>query len=191
VGLGVYAADQLAAPAWEVAAAAAPLVAAAAAVAVAWWLGRRRAAVWTVAASGAAVVAVIASLLFAEVGHRESLADLSRVAAQALRPGEQVMMLGVVEYAPAFYAEGRIVVDERGEILIADSYDQLAGAVDASAARSVVCVTDRRRAEELSRGGRFTVEPLGEQRDRVLLRVTAAPPARRASSAAARIPRPA
>jgi 4-amino-4-deoxy-L-arabinose transferase-like glycosyltransferase len=191
VGLAIYAADKLAAPAWEVVAVATPLLVAAAAVAVAWWRGRRPAAVWTVAASGAAVVAVIASLLFAEVGHRESLADLSRVAAQALRPGEQVMMLGVVEYAPAFYAGGRIVVDERGEILIADSYDQLAAAVEASPARSVVCITDRLRAGELSRGGRFDVEPLGDQRDRVLVRVTAAARARRASSAPGRIPGPA
>jgi 4-amino-4-deoxy-L-arabinose transferase-like glycosyltransferase len=180
VGLAVFAARSLGAPAWEVAAAGVPLAAAAAVVAAAWWRGRRTTALWAVAAGSAAAVAVVATLLFAEVGHRESLADLSRVAGGALRPDERVLMLGVVEYAPAFYAGGRLVVDETGEILIADSYDQLAAAVDASAARSVLCVTDRRRGEELAATGRFAVEPLGAQRDRVLLRVTAPAPLPRA-----------
>lgn len=169
-GLAVYAARALDAPAWEVALLGAPLAAGGAAVALA--LARRgtRAAVWSVAAWSALAVVLIATLLFGELGRRESLKELSAAARGALGPGERVVLLGVVEYSPAFYAEGRMVVGDDGQILVADSVEQVATA--AAPAASVLCVTDEAGAARLAGDGRLRVEPLAAERDRLLLRVT-------------------
>lgn len=170
-GLAIYAGNALRAPAWEVALVGLPLAAAGAGTAIAARRGSPKAAVWTTAAGGAAAVVLVATFLFGEVAHREALADLSTLAGRELRSGEVVLVFGVVEYGPAFYTEGRVVVDDKGEILIGTSFEQVADAIDASAAGSLLCVTDTRRAAELERDGRFRTEQLGQQRDRVLLRV--------------------
>jgi hypothetical protein len=182
VGLAWYAATALGAPAWEIVVVSVPLGAAALLVWRSAAAGDDGRALWAVAAGGAAAVFLLATFMFNEVGHRESLADLSTVAGHALRPDERLVLLGVVDYAPAFYTQGRLVVDETGEILVADSYEQVEDALAHAPGGSLLCITDRRRADEMASGEHFATERLGEQRDRVLLRLT--PIASRGASSA-------
>jgi 4-amino-4-deoxy-L-arabinose transferase-like glycosyltransferase len=171
-GLAIYAARTLGAPIWEIALLLVPVAIGAAVVFFAAREGRLGAVMWGVGAWSAAVVALIAVFYFAELGNRESLRDVSQVAERELRPGERVLLFNAVEYSPAFYTQGRMVVDEAGEILIATSFDELAAAIDGSPTLSTLCVIDAKTADQLSSDGRFAADRLAEQRGRVLLRIT-------------------
>ncbi len=171
IGFSVYAARALSAPRSEILAIAIPLAVAGGCVVLAAARGRVEQAVWIGSAGMACAVLLIATFLFAELANRESLADLSRSAGAALTPGEQVVLFGVVEYTPVFYVDGRMAVDETGEVLVADSYAQLDAAIGESPTSSVLCITDERRAADLSAHGEYRVQRIAAQRDRVLLRV--------------------
>jgi 4-amino-4-deoxy-L-arabinose transferase-like glycosyltransferase len=171
-GLSIYAARALGAPIWEIAMLLIPVAIGVAVVVFNAREGRLGAVLWGVGAWSAAVVALIAIFFFAEVGHRESLREVSQVAERELRPGERVLLLNVVEYSPAFYTQGRMVVDQAGEILIATSFDEVAATVDASPTLSTLCILDAKTADQMPSDGRFAAERLSEQRGRVLLRVS-------------------
>ncbi len=71
--------------------------------------------------------------------------------------------------------QGRVVVDSAGDILIASSRDEVAAALDRSVTRTILVITDDQRFRELSLDGELTVESLGTERNRVLVRVTSRP----------------
>ena len=173
VALAVYGVRTLHAPVWEVVLLAA--LPASAAVVAALLASRRHtlAAFWTIAAGGASVAALITVFLFAEIGTRESLPRLMARADAVLSPGELVLCYGVVEYAPAFYLEGRVVVDSAGDILIAAARDEVVATVRGSEAGEVLVLTDERRSTEMASDPELVVEVLGSERNRVLLRATA------------------
>jgi 4-amino-4-deoxy-L-arabinose transferase-like glycosyltransferase len=171
IALGVYGVNTLHAPAWEVVVLAA-LPASAAVVATVMAVRRRwTAAFWTIATGGASIAALIVVFLFGELGARESLPGLMARADASMNRGELVLCYGVVEFAPAFYLQGRVVVDSAGDILIASSRDEVAAALRESGTGSILVITDDQRFRELSQDGELTVEPLGTERNRVLVRV--------------------
>lgn len=173
IGLALYGSKTLGAPGWVAAIIAGVPCVAALGVAISGRRGRLAAASWGVAAGAASLVVLIAVFLFAEIGRREALAELSTTANATLRPGEYLVLLGVVEYSPVFYARGRMVVDEKGEVLIADSTDQVVEVASMAHTGSVLCITDEARVGQLESDARIAVERLGAQRNRVLFRVTA------------------
>lgn len=175
IALGVYGVNTLHAPAWEVIVLAA-LPASAAVVATVLGVSRRwTAAFWTIATGGASIAALIVVFLFGELGARESLPGLMARADASMARDELVLCYGVVEFAPAFYLQGRVVVDSAGDILIASSRDEVAAALDRSVTRTILVITDDQRFRELSLDAELTVESLGTERNRVLVRVTSRP----------------
>jgi 4-amino-4-deoxy-L-arabinose transferase-like glycosyltransferase len=171
IGLAVYAARELGAPVWEAVLVGVPLAAVAIFIPVARARLGARAAAWGVAAWSAMLAVAIAALLFGEVGRRESLRGLSAEAAAALEPGELVVLLGVVEYSPAFYVDGRMVVGEDGQILVAETPERVLDAARQSPTGSLLCITDEARAAALEADPRFRVTRVAAERDRRLLRV--------------------
>jgi 4-amino-4-deoxy-L-arabinose transferase-like glycosyltransferase len=143
------------------------------------WKRRRYDRVAGAVATGMALtVALIATLLFGELGARESLAALSGEADQTLREGEVVVPYLLTEYGPAFYTRGRVAVDEAGDILIASSVDDVVGVAAASPSGSALCVTTGDGASRLEADGRISLETLSgevygpQARPRLLVRVT-------------------
>jgi 4-amino-4-deoxy-L-arabinose transferase-like glycosyltransferase len=172
IALGFYGVRTLHAPAWEVILLAA-LPASAALVATTLAIRRRwSAAFWTIATGGASIAALIVVFLFGELGTRESLPVLMARADASMARGELVLCYGVVEFAPAFYLQGRVVVDSAGDILIASSRDEVVTALGTSVTRTILVITDDQRFRELSGDTDLTVEALGTERNRVLLRAT-------------------
>ncbi len=172
IALGFYGVRTLHAPAWEVVLLAA--LPASAAVAATTLAIRRLwpAAFWTIATGGASIAALIVVFLFGELGTRESLPGLMARADASMTRGELVLCYGVVEFAPAFYLQGRVVVDSAGDILIAASRDEVVTALSSSDTGTILVITDEQRYRELSEDTDLTVEPLGSERNRVLLRAT-------------------
>lgn len=173
VALAVYGGRTLSAPTAEVVLfAMLPVFAAMTVLAALRWR-RVRAAFWTIAAATAGTAALITIFLFGGIGARESLPLLMERANASMTDGERVLCYGVVEYAPAFYVQGRVIVDSAGDILIASSRDEVGDAVRASPAQSVLVLTDGPRAFELSADSELDMEVIERERNRVLLRVTA------------------
>lgn len=172
VGLAIYSARALGAPAWEIALIGVPTVALAALIPFARAKWGATAAAWSTAGWSALLAAFIAVFLFGEIGARESLLHLSAEARGAMRDGERVALFGVIEYSPAFYVEGRMVVDEDGQILVADSVEEIAAAAASAPNQSVLCITDESRIPALEADPRLHVERIGLERNRVLVRVS-------------------
>jgi hypothetical protein len=119
-----------------------------------------------------AIAVVLTTGLLAEaIGQRESLALLASAADGHLAANERVLLYGVIEYAPAFYTKGRVVLNADGEIEIAETADRVEEL--ASHSGSVLVVTDMNRADELATRPALRVYTLGRQRNRTLLRCVA------------------
>ena len=84
---------------------------------------------------------------------------------------QPLFLFGVVEYAPAFYTGGRVVVDAEGQILVATSFGETVEAMRASPTKSLLCISDRKGMQQLVESPRISVWPLSEQDDRILLRI--------------------
>ena len=81
---------------------------------VAWVRGQRRAAIGGGIALTASVVVAAALLLFGPLGAQLSKKEISVAAAAQLRPGENLVFYRKQkEYAPVFYAQGRVLFYEQ------------------------------------------------------------------------------
>lgn len=133
---------------------------------------KNRAKVLPVAACAvvAGVVIVAAVTLLQHASNKWSLKQLSLDAASALRPGELITFYVRKEYAPAFYAQGRVVcgVSNRS-ILNAVHPDKIVTVLQTSP--SVIVITTQLWLDDLARGGRFIIEPIASQRDVLAARV--------------------
>jgi 4-amino-4-deoxy-L-arabinose transferase-like glycosyltransferase len=178
-GLAGYAAvsmrpDQL----WEVVVLPAPLVIGALILRDEWKRRRYDRVAGAIATGMALTVVLITTLLFGELGARESLAALSEDADRELRPGEVLVPYLLTEYGPSFYTRGRVAVDEHGEILIASSVDDVVDVASAAPTRSALCLTTDTGMERLGTDSRISLESVSgetygsEARRRLLLRVT-------------------
>ena len=110
-------------------------------------------------------------LLFPTLGEEVTLKTLSLEAAAALRPGEKISFYLKKEFAPVFYADGRVLCEpKRGGTFYALHQEMLYDALKAE--QSLIVITDSKWLEGLEGDSRFTTEFIAAQDDSLALRVT-------------------
>jgi 4-amino-4-deoxy-L-arabinose transferase-like glycosyltransferase len=115
-----------------------------------------------------ALAAVI--LLFPTLQGEVTLKSLSLEAAAALRPGEKIAFYLKKEFAPVFYAEGRVLCEpRRGGTFYALHENMLAEAL--AKELSLIVITDSHWREGLEQDERFTTEFIAAQGESLALRV--------------------
>src|SRR5262245_61646722 len=128
---------------------------------------------FVVSAAGVVLTIVLAAVivLFPKLYDEVSLKPLSLKAAAALRPGEKIGFYLKKEFAPVFYAEGRVLCEpRRGGTFYALHQEMVNDALQAEP--SLVLITDTKWREGLENDHRFTTEVVAEQGDSLALRVT-------------------
>ena len=122
----------------------------------------------------AVVISVIGEavfLLFPVLNETASLRTLSRQAAVALRPRERIAFFLMKEFAPVFYADGRVVCGfGNGTLLNALHTDKLVEVLESE--RSLVVFTTSNWAEDLNADPRLATELIATQRNAMAIRVT-------------------
>ncbi|HXG94057.1 MAG TPA: glycosyltransferase family 39 protein [Blastocatellia bacterium] len=114
------------------------------------------------------VAAVI--ILFPMLSYRESLKPLSLEATAALRPGERIAFFIRKEFAPVFYAEGRVVcAPGEGGVFNALTKDALADELRGES--SLIVITSSNWVADLESDGRFNLEFIGEQGSALAFRI--------------------
>ena len=126
-------------------------------------------------ASGAAftisLILVSVAQLSPKLSGKVSLRDLSVKAAAALRAGEKIAFYLDKEYAPVFYAEGRVVCGVgEGDVLNAYSPDEIVNAAEGE--ESLVVITYLEKAGDLQSHPRLRTESIAVQGREVALRVS-------------------
>lgn len=137
---------------------------------VALALKKRRAFMTGVA--GVVLTLILASvvLLFPVLRDEVTLKNLSLEAASALRPGEKIAFYLKKEFAPVFYAEGRVLCEPKhGGTFYALHQDMLADALEAES--SLIVITDSRWLEGLKGDSRFGIQFIASDGDAFALRV--------------------
>ena len=153
---------------------------------------------WTIAATASltasmALAAVV--LLFGHLGPKMSKAELATAAFQNLKPGESIVYYRKVkEYAPIFYARGRVLFYRQvndangkpipgkstllppgslstGDEIDALTPDELMLAIHQSPTRAVVVITEEAGAVELASQPRFHTQLIRQQGKVMALRV--------------------
>ena len=124
---------------------------------------------------GPVVIATLSLILCAipylpEIGERASLKSLSLEAAAALEPGEKIAFYLNKEYAPVFYAKGRVAcgVGDK-DVVNAYSPEELAAVLDKDP--SVIVITYVWFEGHLTNNPMFVTQPLSSQGDVTSLRV--------------------
>jgi 4-amino-4-deoxy-L-arabinose transferase-like glycosyltransferase len=131
---------------------------------------KRRTFLFGAVAFVVSVVLGAALLLFPRVNDQWSLKRLSLEAAAALLPDEKIGFFIYKEFAPVFYAEGRVACGHpEGDILNALSQDRLAAALEKEP--SLVVITLTKWQDDLEEDGRFEMEFIGSQGDALAFRV--------------------
>jgi 4-amino-4-deoxy-L-arabinose transferase-like glycosyltransferase len=122
--------------------------------------------------AGVMVSLILASviLLFPTLRDEVSLKSLSLEAAAALRPGEKIGFYLKKEFAPVFYAEGRVLCfPKRGTTFYALHQNMVADALETEP--SLILITDSKWLEGLEKDIRFTTEFIAAQDNALALRV--------------------
>ncbi|HJZ68531.1 MAG TPA: glycosyltransferase family 39 protein [Blastocatellia bacterium] len=131
---------------------------------------RRRA---FVAGAAGVVTAIILSsviLLFPPLSDEVSMKSLSLEAAAALRPGEKIGFYLKKEFAPVFYAEGRVLCEpRRGGTFYALHEQMLYEALETE--KSMIVITKPNWVEGLKSDPRFSTELIAAQGDSLAFRV--------------------
>jgi 4-amino-4-deoxy-L-arabinose transferase-like glycosyltransferase len=110
------------------------------------------------------------SLLFPNMNDEISLKRLSLETASALRPGEKIGFYILKEFAPVFYAQGRVVCDiGEGDVLNALKEDKLVPPLEIYP--TIIFITRERWLEGLKKDQRFTVEFIAQQGEYYAFRV--------------------
>jgi 4-amino-4-deoxy-L-arabinose transferase-like glycosyltransferase len=109
-------------------------------------------------------------LLSPQLSGSLSLKELSVQAADNLRPGEKIAFFIDREYAPVFYAQGRVLCGRRGnDVLNAMSTDELVTALETYP--SLIVITDGKWLNALTADHRMRFEQIGRQNDQFALRI--------------------
>jgi 4-amino-4-deoxy-L-arabinose transferase-like glycosyltransferase len=133
-------------------------------------LGRRREALSCVAAVVFTIVVGGSLLLFPKLNDEISMKRLSLEAASALRPEEKIGFYILKEFAPVYYAEGRVVCDiGEGDVLNALREDKLVPPLQLYP--SLIFITRERWIEGLLKDQRFIVEFIARQDEYYAFRV--------------------
>jgi 4-amino-4-deoxy-L-arabinose transferase-like glycosyltransferase len=126
------------------------------------------------AGTAAVVLSVVVAtviLLFPRLNDEKSLKSLSLQAAAALRPGERIAFFIRKEFAPVFYAEGRVVCGIGDmDVFNALREDILAAALENES--SLVVITNSNWRAGLESYPRFNTEFIAEQGEALAFRVS-------------------
>jgi 4-amino-4-deoxy-L-arabinose transferase-like glycosyltransferase len=126
-----------------------------------------------IVASTTVVLALILSsvvLLFPILRDELTMKTLSLEAAAALRPEEKIAFYLKKEFAPVFYAQGRVLCEPKhGGTFYALQQNMLADALETEA--SLIVITDSRWLEGLKSDPRFVIQPISSDGDSLALRV--------------------
>lgn len=132
---------------------------------------RRQAFVISVAGVMLSLIFGAAILLLPTLSDKLTLKSLSLEAAAALRPGERITFFIKKEFAPVFYAEGRVLCGGAdSDILNALSEDILADALRSES--SLIVITTSNWRTGLESDPRFATELLATQGDALAFRVS-------------------
>lgn len=132
----------------------------------------KKRAAFIIGAAAVVLSLILASvvLLFPVLRDEVTLKTLSLEAAAALRPGEKIGFYLKKEFAPVFYAEGRVLCEpRRGGTFYALHQNMLSDALETEP--SLIIITDSRWLEGLKGDPRFQFEPIASQGDSFALRV--------------------
>lgn len=154
---------------WQIPMAVLPLAAAMISVLA---LAAKKNRAFVASAAGVVICVILAAviMLFPTLQSEVSLKSLSLEAAAALRPGEKIAFYLKKEFAPVFYAEGRVLCEpRRGGTFYALHQNMLAEALESES--SLLVITDSHWREGLEADARFTTEFIGAQGESVALRV--------------------
>ena len=131
---------------------------------------RREAFVMSVAGVMLSIILGAAILLLPKLNDKLTLKSLSLEAAAALRPAERITFFIKKEFAPVFYAEGRVLCGGAdSDILNALSEDILADALRNESSLIVITTSNWRKG--LESDPRFATELLATQGDALAFRV--------------------
>jgi 4-amino-4-deoxy-L-arabinose transferase-like glycosyltransferase len=131
---------------------------------------KRREAIACIAAVILSIVVGGSTLLFPKLNDEISLKKLSLEAAAALRPDEKIGFYILKEFAPVFYAEGRVVCGMgEGDVLNALREDKLVPPLEIYP--SLIFITRERWIDGLMKDQRFAVEFIARQDDFYAFRV--------------------
>jgi 4-amino-4-deoxy-L-arabinose transferase-like glycosyltransferase len=109
-------------------------------------------------------------LLSPQLSESLSLRELSVKAFDSLRPGEKIVFFIDREYAPVFYAQGRVLCGGRGsDVFNAMSTDDLVAALETYP--SLIVITDSRWLNALTDDHRMRFEQIGQQKEQLALRI--------------------
>ena len=110
-------------------------------------------------------------LFFPVLNETASLRTLSRQAASALKPRERIAFFLMKEFAPVFYADGRVVCGVgNGTLLNALQTDKLVEVLENEP--SIVVFTTSNWVEDLESDPRLSTELIATQRNALAIRVT-------------------
>jgi 4-amino-4-deoxy-L-arabinose transferase-like glycosyltransferase len=113
---------------------------------------------------GLAVILVAAThLVFPGLGNRESLKGLSLKALEAARPYERLVFFINNDQSINFYAAGLPLRDERSELVIAKSGEEIGMLIDAGRSQSILIMTPNRWRDGVTKSGMLRAEKIGEQ----------------------------
>lgn len=133
----------------------------------------RRGRAFVGATVGFVLSIIVASIIIVlpSLSEQVSLKRLSLEAAAELKPGEKIAFYLNKEYAPVFYAEGRVVCGiGEGDVLNAYSPQEIASALDVET--SLIVITTTNWEGDLVRDGRFEVDLIGRQGKESAFRVS-------------------
>jgi 4-amino-4-deoxy-L-arabinose transferase-like glycosyltransferase len=113
---------------------------------------------------GLAVILVAAThLVFPELGNRESLKKLSLTALEAARPYERLVFFINNDQSINFYAADLPLRDERSELVIAKSGEEIGMLIEAGRSQSILVMTPKRWRDGVTKSGLLRAEKIGEQ----------------------------
>src|SRR5215471_5119156 len=137
--------------------------------------GRQR--VFLVATAAVVPSAILAAvvLLSPQLSMSLSYRDLSVKAAGELKPGEKIAFFIDHEYAPVFYAQGRVLCGGKSnDVLNAMRTDDLVAALENYP--SLIVITDSKWVSALAGDHRLRLQEIAQQRDQLAFRIELAPP---------------
>ena len=139
-------------------------------------IGRARLFIGGLCGSMTALVLAATVLALPQVGNRLSSKKLSLEVADALRPGEQIAFYVDRDYAPVFYAQGRVACGGKlGDVLNALGSPDLTAALQSR--ESLVVITPPALLEWIQRNPKLLMEPapIACERDECAVRVMLRP----------------
>jgi 4-amino-4-deoxy-L-arabinose transferase-like glycosyltransferase len=115
--------------------------------------------------AGLAVIIIAAAhLAFPGLGNRESLKSLSLAALQQARPSERLAFFINNDHSVNFYAPYLPLRDNRSELVIAMSGEEIARLAEVAQSQSLLIMTPRLFADDLVKEPLLSLEKIGEQK---------------------------